>query len=161
VTPREDKLLGGNRVLTQKIAHLKESAQRSWESLEHYVSTRTEEQPCGFCGSWGEHDNDACDLVAVVTSLAEDFGCGEHWRGETIPADESEPNEAHEALDALAEEAAATREGRTPTAVMLDRAVKALRVKNAALETVRAELDLPEHLAEIVGDALAKDAGRV
>jgi hypothetical protein len=74
--------------------------------------------------------------------------------------DQQRTNEAHDALDALAEQAAAAREGRTPTARMLDHAVKAIRVKNAALETLRAELDLPEHLAEIVEDALAKDAGR-
>lgn len=59
--------------------------------MEHYVGTRTEEKPCGFCGSWGEHDNDSCELVAVVTSLELDFGCGEHWRGETIP--EEPPSE--------------------------------------------------------------------
>jgi hypothetical protein len=49
---------------------------------------------------------------------------------------------------------------RDSVGLMLDRAIRAMRVKNAALETVRVELDLPEHLAEIVGAALAKDAGR-
>jgi hypothetical protein len=44
---------------------------------------------------------------------------------------------------------------------MLDRTIRAIRVKNRALETIRDELDLPEHLAEIVGAALTKDAGRV
>lgn len=86
MTVREDILLSGNRRLVQTNAKLRESAQRQWESLHHYVETRTEEQPCGFCGSWGEHDNDSCDLVAVVSALEEDFGCGEHWRGESIPS---------------------------------------------------------------------------
>lgn len=45
-------------------------------------------------------------------------------------------------------------------ALMFDRAIRAIRAKNQALETIQRELDLPEHLAEIVGNALAKDAGR-
>lgn len=62
---------------------------------------------------------------------------------------------------ALVRELAEHRDGTSPTAKMLDRYVKRGRVQTHALEVVRAELDLPEHIAEIVGDALAKDAGRV
>jgi hypothetical protein len=43
---------------------------------------------------------------------------------------------------------------RDPVALMLDRAIRVLRVRGAALELVRAEVDLPEHVAEAVGSAL-------
>ena len=46
------------------------------------------------------------------------------------------------------------RDGTSPTAKMLNAAVIRNRKKTEALETVRRELDLPEHIAEIVGDAL-------
>lgn len=56
--------------------------------------------------------------------------------------------------EALEAELAPHREGTSSTAKMLDAAVRRSQEQRRALETVRAELDLPDHLAEIVGDAL-------
>ena len=64
-----------------------------------------------------------------------------------------------EKAEAALEDAREALRAHRPTALMLDRAVRAVRVKDDALATLRAELDLPEHLAEIVSDALAKDVG--
>ncbi len=41
-------------------------------------------------------------------------------------------------------------------AEMLNAAVRRCQAQRRALETLRAELDLPEHLAEIIGDALGE-----
>ncbi len=109
-----------------------------------------------------EARDDFVDLAPALVAVAE--------RAETLKievdilqrcTETSEGWVAAEAkADRFAEELDEYREGRSPTAKALNRAVNALRVKNAALETIRAELDLPDHLAEIVGDALAKDVGR-
>lgn len=59
-----------------------------------------------------------------------------------------------DAGEALEAELSPHREGTSPTARLLDAAVRRVQKQRRALEAVRAELDLPEHLAEIVGEAL-------
>lgn len=59
-----------------------------------------------------------------------------------------------DAGEALEAELKPHREGTSATAKMLDAAIRRARTQRRALEAVRAELELPEHLAEIVGEAL-------
>jgi hypothetical protein len=61
--------LNANHVLTDRLAVFREAQQRVYESLSHYVESRTEESPCGDCGGWGEHDSDSCEFVALVNIL--------------------------------------------------------------------------------------------